>query len=404
MSCRHSMQLKTAGILFSLLFVSVLLSVSTCFFLRQNAEQISYYEFRSLAAYPDAEADTLSDGSWFQELETWFCDHAPLRDTVLRLKAWTDLHVLRRPVVNGIAVTDPEFLLNCDGYQVPDASLAQQAASRVSGQLDRVQQATERYGGTFLYALVPTHGSVLEDHYPWYLDNLHETTAVEKGALCSALDERGVSWLDIGEVWAREGTPSSYTSRTDHHWSLDGCMSACEAILERVHLDSGGTTPLFHADAFRTETASESYLGSYDRKICGMWNEQPLVYAERRDPIPFHRWDWDCTAEGQPVLFSPAPDSAGNLTYTFFMGGDISETVIQTDRPELPSLLIVGDSFTNLAETLLYGEFDEMRSLDFRFYNAMTLPEYIRLHQPDVVLVLRDYGQLLNLTGNGNLA
>ena len=77
------------------------------------------------------------------------------------------------------------------------------------------------------------------------------------------------------------------------------------------------------------------------------------------------------------------------------MGGDISETILTTDRSELPSLLVCGSSFTNLAETLLYAGFDEMRSLDPRYYNSMSLPDYVDQYRPEVVLIMCNYGNLV---------
>lgn len=38
------------------------------------------------------------------------------------------------------------------------------------------------------------------------------------------------------------------------------------------------------------------------------------------------------------------------------MGGDIGESVITTNRPKLPNILIYGDSFTNPLETLLWTQ------------------------------------------------
>ena len=83
------------------------------------------------------------------------------------------------------------------------------------------------------------------------------------------------------------------------------------------------------------------------------------------------------------------------------MGGDIAETVIQTNRSELPDILIFGDSYTNAVETFLYASFNEMRSLDLRHYREMALLDYVRLHQPDIVVCLRDDANLLTETGNG---
>ena len=85
------------------------------------------------------------------------------------------------------------------------------------------------------------------------------------------------------------------------------------------------------------------------------------------------------------------------------MGGDIPETVIETNRPELPSILIYGDSFTNAVEALAYYSFDEMRSVDLRYYDQMSISQYIQEYKPDIVVCIRDYESLLAVDGNGNL-
>ena len=83
------------------------------------------------------------------------------------------------------------------------------------------------------------------------------------------------------------------------------------------------------------------------------------------------------------------------------MGGDIGETILQTNRPSLKTALIVGDSFTNALETLLWTGFDETRSLDYRHYKGESLIDYVQTYQPDVVLIVRDESLYLSLEGNG---
>ena len=97
-------------------------------------------------------------------------------------------------------------------------------------------------------------------------------------------------------------------------------------------------------------------------------------------------------AENEPVL------------YNLYMGGDVAETILDTQRPELPSCLIYGDSFTNAVECLAYYSFDQTRSLDLRHYSEMPLTEYIEQYQPEVVLCIRDYESLLSRDANGNLS
>ncbi|MCQ2420183.1 MAG: hypothetical protein MJ118_03520 [Clostridia bacterium] len=72
-------------------------------------------------------------------------------------------------------------------------------------------------------------------------------------------------------------------------------------------------------------------------------------------------------------------------------------------QPALPRVLLVGDSFTNAMECLLYRGCSELRSLDFRHYTEKTLSEYIEEYRPDAVIILRDDISSLEETGNGNL-
>ena len=89
------------------------------------------------------------------------------------------------------------------------------------------------------------------------------------------------------------------------------------------------------------------------------------------------------------------------VTYSVYMGGDIGESVITTNRPKLPNILIYGDSFTNPLETLLWTQANELRSIDFRYYTQSTLKDYITEHKPDIVICVRDETAFLSEAGNG---
>ena len=83
------------------------------------------------------------------------------------------------------------------------------------------------------------------------------------------------------------------------------------------------------------------------------------------------------------------------------MGGDIGESVITTNRPKLPNILIYGDSFTNPLETLLWTQANELQSIDFRYYTQCTLKDCIAEHKPDIVISVRDETTFLSEAGNG---
>lgn len=143
------------------------------------------------------------------------------------------------------------------------------------------------------------------------------------------------------------------------------------------------------------------YMGSRTRKLLGLrGNDEKLLTASFAEDIPFTRFDNGAAAEAT-VYALPGSD-AEPLTYGLYMGGDIAETVIRTDRPELPNALIFGDSFTNPVECLAYYSFNELRSVDLRHYTVQSLSDYIAAYQPDVVLCVRDYQSLLLREFNGD--
>ncbi len=394
---------RAADILFSALFILALVSVLAATVLIPK-EPSSVFENRDLAEWPAVEAETLADGSWFQDAEAWYRDHAALRVSIQKLCAWADLNLFHRPVVNGIVHGKNGTLLPFWDYEADDPEKLRQDAEQEADQLVRICSTVQQYGGTFLYAAVPSQTAFYADCYPSYLQSPGQSFREKKDVFFPMLDERGVPWIDLTDTWQAEGMPDTYISRVDHHWTLQGAMSGCETIMKEMNRLSGGTVPLFDRSAFNISTLENPYLGSRSRYLCGMWHtDERLQYAEPVNPVPFHRWNWENRQEGYPVMFAFPELNWTDVQYTFYMGGDASETIVTTDRPELPSLLITGDSFTNLAETMLYLSFDEMRSLDLRYYETMSLADYVSLHQPDAVLILRDYEALTKLTGNGRL-
>ena len=76
------------------------------------------------------------------------------------------------------------------------------------------------------------------------------------------------------------------------------------------------------------------------------------------------------------------------LEYGWFMNGDYGNTVIRTHRPELPSILIIGYSFTDALELLAVYNFDEMHSIDPRDFDG-DIVQYITDSKCDYV-VLQD--------------
>lgn len=65
--------------------------------------------------------------------------------------------------------------------------------------------------------------------------------------------------------------------------------------------------------------------------------------------------------------------------------------LLRTGRTELPSILIVGNSFTNPVETLVYTNFNQMHSIDVRDEREprYDVASYAKQNDMDIVVFIR---------------
>ena len=267
-----------------------------------------------------------------------------------------------------------------------------------------LQKQVESYGGHYCYVAVPCQYVYYEDSYPAYLTNRSHYTDLELSALTEEMNAQGVCFLDMGPVFDSLGHPPEFSSRVDNHYGLLGAYETYRAAVQKINGDYGlalsfpeeGTDVTFSA-------LPNPYMGSRTRKLLGLrGDDEKLLTAAFREDIPFTRLDnWQEVASAVYAL--PATEDEA-LTYGLYMGGDIAETCIRTDRSSLPTALIFGDSFTNAVESLAYYSFDEMRSVDLRHYKTQSISDYIAAYQPDVVICIRDYEALLSRSDNGGLS
>lgn len=398
------MKMKRWGMaLYVGLMLAVLAAIGGLTATHFGVQEALTFENRNMTARPELTGEALGNGSFFNSLERFFCDRAAGRTTLLRYKTKAELELIHRPVVNGVMVADPEVLLPYQLYELVDRESMAWQAAEAARRLGELQDRVESYGGTFLYVAVPANYSYFEDRYPDYLNSRAEYTRVELELFSAAMAERGVNWLDIGAGWAAQGSPAEYMSQVDHHYTWAGAWDAYQQIMARLNENREEPLYVLGEEDLEVKALPNPFMGSSGRKLCGQWRTgEAFCYPQLKEEIPVTRYDWGNDTPSWAGWITRPQNDWESVAYSY-MCGDISETVLRTDRPELPDSLIFGDSFTNALETVWYASFDETRSLDLRMYTEMSLGEYVELYQPQVVVCVRDYEQLLSFTGNGNV-
>lgn len=361
----------------------------------------SYYENRNLAVMPQAEGQEIMNGKYFSSVERYLSDNAAARNTLLRLKTKAELFVnvklLDCPVVNEVVVLD-DVLLPFNNYEsVYEPYIEAQAEEMVSN-LKEISDLTASYGGRYFYVAVPCQYVSYADEYPWYLNSREEYTSASRAAFTKALEGSDVEFIDMLDTLTDESVRDIANSTVDSHYSIYGAYLTYLAVMEEINKTDN--LKILSEDEFTITPLPNHYVGSRSRKLFDLSNVNDTIDILTPDiEVPFTRCD-----NGNkyfPVLYSMPANEYEGVLYSLYMGGDIAETIIDTDRDELPSVLVYGDSFTNAFETIVYYSFNEMHSLDFRYYRAMTLGEYIEAYKPDYVICIRDYEQLIVTDNNG---
>lgn len=351
-----------------------------------NGASVSYYENRQLADFPESDAESILDGTFFGGVEDFLRDRSAKREGVLSYSALIDM-MLKRPVVNDIVIAGDKLL----PYNKPEIYDEASIAAEVDDFSEKLRSHSElcsSYGGSFCFIAIPSQGFLYADYYPDYLNSRREYTEKAAEALFASLDEKGVSYIDMLPYF--EG--SEYISRIDHHFTMDGALKTYSVFTDRLISDCGLHIPVLTEDGYRVEALENPNIGSRSRKLMGRWpSDEKITLIYPNEDIPYIRDDWFSSSNGCGSVYYLPETPEEYVSYSIYMGGDISFTKLSTGREELPSILIYGSSFTNAFESIAWYSFDTMYSLDFRYYNDMTLEEFIGEYQPDVVVCILDY-------------
>lgn len=352
-----------------------------------RTETYSFYENRTLARFPALSAQTVFSGAYFRDVETYIGDHFFLRTPMLRLHVQKEL-ALHAPVICSQVLADSVLL---PYHQTTQPHYDKEKMTNSLAVLQELNNYCAREGIEFLYVGIPEQSSAYRNAYPAYLNAssyADDSLAVD---FMQGLTDLGIDHLDMKDVLLADA--ERFYSKTDHHFNYYG---AYETYLQIVDYVNANVFPL-SVPSLQIERVDSDFMGSRNRKLFGLFPSDDALYRHTsEDTIAFERYD-----NGVQVA-SEVFHEANNTLYNYYMGGDVAETRITTNRPALPSILVVGDSFTNPLETLLYTSFNEMRSLDFRAYTEKTLLEYLETYKPDIVLLVRDDLSYINTDGNGN--
>lgn len=383
---------------------------------------VSDYERRELAKFPEFSLEALFSGSFTSELELFYADTFPLRESLVKLGAQLeDLRGVRMddirihetgPASQDTAVppsaVSPSSEAAIPGTDtppapgVPESAASSQASEPVQSSAPPVQPADdpnapapEQYNSILVYqnrAMAPFGGTeAMAGYYASVLSQYQETlgneatiynllvpTSVEfylpdkyksvtnsqKASIdyiYSQLDPR-IKRVDAYSALAQHTDEYLYFA-TDHHWTALGAYYAYTAFAQEA-----GFTPK-SLDEMEKHTISP-FIGT-------MYNQtQDPKLLENPDYVDYYITDTGHQAyqyvKNSPYYGNPvsvwAEYAKGGNSYSVFLHGDYPLTRIDTSHKNGRRIMVVKESFGNAFAPYLIPHYEQVFVVDARYF------------------------------------
>ena len=325
------------------------------------AKEMSEAERRPLAQAPEVSAETLLNGKFMEEFESYTLDQFPLRDTFRQVKSLFHYYGLQQLDNNDIYVTDRfaaklEYPLNRDS---------------VTHATNRFNRLCEKYlkesGSKVFFTVAPDKGYYLaeEKGYP----------SMDYEAMFTQLQEQ-MPWathIDITDCLSYEDY-----YRTDTHWRQEKLLPVAEKLANAL----GVTAP--KAEDFTVTKVERPFYGVYYGQAA-LPMESESIYYLRSGLLDACKVQVEFAANTQ--VYDMTQLDSKDL-YDIFLSGAKSYITIEnpnatTDR----ELVIIRDSFGSSLAPLLVQDYAKVTLIDIRYQTLENLGRFANYSNCDVLFL-----------------
>lgn len=357
--------------LISLLFIGMLFGL-TLINVFWPFQEFSTSENRFLAKMPVFSWNSLLEGHFTTDFETFLTDQFPLREVWVSVKSNAE-RFMQKKENNGVYFAKGRTLI--ERFDAPNVHQSMK-------NLQSIQEFMERTTLPVHVGWIPTAAEIQKENLPTFASPYSQSDYIET---LLQTEPSHAAFLST-ELWQglQSHSEEPLYFATDHHWTMLGAFRFYETLMSYF-----GVEALDIAD-FQREIVSENFYGTLDAKTGG-------DYA-RADQIE----RWDVMGDSTPPLFEVSiPDSQHEGTsfyfphrleekdqYTYYLDGNHAVTILRNlNLPQGRRLLLIKDSFAHALAPFLVNHFSEVHMLDLRYYNK-EVDDYLVDHKIDEVLVL----------------
>lgn len=316
--------------------------------LMASDQDFSELENRNLAKLPKPQLDTIVEGSFQTDFETYISDHFPLRNALISVKANTERMLLKKEN-NGVYIGKDGYFLQ--DFTAPDLELAK----RNAGYINKLSHNFPVY-----VALAPTATKVLEEKLPDFATPYDEGDYIT--SFYDALEPSVYKVPLLSALEAHSQEPIYY--KTDHHWTTLGAYYGYVAFCE-----TAGLTP-YPLDQFTIETVTTDFYGSLFSKgnfTYASPDTMQIFYPKEEQSLSV---TYNATGLTTDSLYTYDYLSSKDK-YSLFLDNNHPLITIKTGVQNGKKLMVIKDSYANCFVPFLTLHYEEIHILDLRL---LTIP------------------------------
>ena len=326
------------------------------------AKEMSEAERRPLAQAPTLSVQTLVDGSFMKDFESYTLDQYPLRDSFRQVKSLFHYYGLQQWDNNDIYVTG--------GYAAKlEYPLNKDSVSYAIGRFNRLYEKYLKDTGSKVFLTVAPDKS-------YYLAEENGYLAMDYGAMLSQLQVQmpWAQYVDITDCL----TGKDYY-RTDTHWRQEALLDAAGKLCQAL----GVTAP--KAEDYTKVTVDRPFYGVYYGQAALPMQPETMYVLESPLLNACKVYDYE-TGKYNPV-YDMAKLSSRDL-YEVFLSG--SRSLLTVENPNAATdreLIVVRDSFGSSMVPLLVQDYAKVTLVDIRYVNLELLDKFLTFRGQDVLFL-----------------
>lgn len=367
-------------------FYSKILTVTFCAYITgmmsinfvSADETFSPTENRTLAQQPTISVETLMDGSYMTDYETYLYDQFFARDQWVALKSTLE-RLIGKQENNDVFFCSDDTLIN--KIETPSPETMEKNAGYMNA-------LAEKTGIPVYVGLIPSAAEIWSDRLPANAPTADEAAVI---ADFSSYLHDDVGTIPFLETLSAQREQDLFY-RTDHHWTSLGAYYGYESITKALGMDavplSSYTQTLVAADFFGTIYSSSGVR----------WVKPDSIhrYVEDSEEIKVVSNFTGMEEEGALYVDSYLEEKD---KYSYFLGGIQPLCVVETGKTDLPTVLIIRDSYADSMVPFMTENFSKIYLMDLRFYNA-SVATYVENNDIDHVIVMYS---VFNFASDNNL-